>query len=437
MNRNWTDFKSIYSNIAGAREAFEDACETLFKKIYEGKHVSQVKVRQGDGGIDIFVGELGIEPITVIQCKFFLEAFEESQHSQIRSSFETAIKSDMYELKEWILCIPKVIDIDENTWWFRWKHKQIKKHSKQEDFIKLKNGNELIDLLKEHNLYNLIFKIEDSIKIDELHKLFVPKKVNSHINKKVSDILFNNYSLKCEPFYLQRNIDIEFIKALEFCNVWLFGESGFGKTALINRNLLKNSLDYCICDLSPIKVTEKDDVLNEILLNLEEKFECNRDAKETNILKQICKILSAKASNRTIIVIDELSVSNITILKDIAESFIQLVVHFNNQVSDDELRFVVSTILDPKKIIENKSKASQQFQYMSCDDWDKYLPQLFDIVSKSLSMDLADSRDNIIRSAGDSPRVMKNIFRKIIVFGDISRDEVDKAIKLTIEEIVN
>ena len=125
MNRNWTDFKSLHSNLAGAREAFEDACETLFKKIYHDKHVSQVKVKQGDGGIDIFIGEFGNEPITVIQCKFFLEAFEESQHSQIRESFRTAIESDKYTLKEWILCIPRVIDIDENAWWFKWKKKQI------------------------------------------------------------------------------------------------------------------------------------------------------------------------------------------------------------------------------------------------------------------------------------------------------------------------
>ena len=34
MHRDWNDFKVLHSNIAGAREAFENACETLFKKIY-------------------------------------------------------------------------------------------------------------------------------------------------------------------------------------------------------------------------------------------------------------------------------------------------------------------------------------------------------------------------------------------------------------------
>ena len=198
MNRNWTDFKSLHGNIAGAREAFEDACESLYRKKHKGQHVSQVKVKQGDGGIDIFIGELGVEPITVIQCKFFLESFDVSQHSQIRDSFETAITSKKYELKEWILCIPRVIDIDENTWWFKWKHKQLKKHSKQTSFIKLTNGNELIDLLKELNLYTQVFKIDDSIKIDEIHKQLVQKKINLPKNTKPNTILFNNYTKKNE-----------------------------------------------------------------------------------------------------------------------------------------------------------------------------------------------------------------------------------------------
>ena len=97
MNRNWPDFISLYGNIEGARAAFEDACETLFRKKYHTKHVSKVKVKKGDSGIDIFVGELGIEPITVLQCKFFLDTIGDSQKQQIRESFNTAISSEKKE----------------------------------------------------------------------------------------------------------------------------------------------------------------------------------------------------------------------------------------------------------------------------------------------------------------------------------------------------
>lgn len=192
MNRDWADFKALNGNIAGARKAFEIACETLFRKLNPDKHVSSVEIKVGDGGIDIFIGELGVEPISVIQCKFFHDTFNESQKSQIRNSFKTAVHSEKYDLKEWILCIPRVIDIDENSWWFKWKHKKITEISKGVSFIKLINGNELIDLFKSSDLYNEVFKIEDSQKISAIYKAVVPNKINKELiwNEQIGNFTF-------------------------------------------------------------------------------------------------------------------------------------------------------------------------------------------------------------------------------------------------------
>lgn len=437
MNRSWNDFKSLYGNMAGAREAFEEACETLFRKKHTGLHVSQVQIKQGDGGIDIFIGELGIEPITVIQCKFFLETFDESQKSQIRESFSTSINSDKYELKEWILCIPRVIDIDENSWWFKWKHKKLNEYSKPKDFIKLTNGNELIDLLKEHALYNQVFKIEDSLKLDEIHKAIIPKKFEvAKIGIKSSDVLFNNYSKKCEPYYLERNQDCEFNQSLEINNLWIFGKSGVGKTALINRNLLQKNIEYCFCDLSPISITCADDVLNEMLSTIEEKFDIERDPRETNKIKQIAKVLSKAGHKKVVIVIDELGVNENSVLTSIASNLVQLVTYFSNYSERDELKFVVSTISNPNTIINNRSKASDYFQFISCDTWSEYSLQLFDVLNITLDIKMDDYRQHIINISEDSPRVIKAIFRKIIALKEPNSTTILKAINLAVEENV-
>jgi len=174
MNRDWQNFKALHHNIEGAREGFEIACETLFRKVYPSQAVSQMAVNQGDGGIDIFVGKFSIEPIIVIQCKFFLDSFGDTQKAQIRDSFNRARHSQQYELKEWILVLPRVIDIEANSWWFNWIEKQ-------DIVIRLINGNELIDLMKEHNVYNQIFQMEDSLRLKEIHEVLVlkPKKIKS------------------------------------------------------------------------------------------------------------------------------------------------------------------------------------------------------------------------------------------------------------------
>jgi len=170
LERDWRDFKSLKGGLEGARAAFEKACESLIRKIHLGKTVQQVKVKLGDGGIDVYVGELGVEPITVYQCKFFLEEFDAPQHAQIRNSFNTAINADKFELKNWILCVPKVLDIDETVWWTKWKNKQIKINDKDTQFITLINGNELIDLMKTYGVYDLVFEIEELTLTREIHK---------------------------------------------------------------------------------------------------------------------------------------------------------------------------------------------------------------------------------------------------------------------------
>ena len=187
MTDSWNDFKIIHGGVEGARAAFERTCETLFRKIYATKNVQQVAVRQGDGGIDILVGNIGVEPIIVIQCKFFIEQFGDSQKDQIRRSFKTAINSPLYEMEKWVLCIPNTLPIHDQTWWSKWKSKTIKTNKKNDKFIQLKNGNELIDLIREYGLYNLTFNKSDSIKIENIHKaLYSPILVEMNDNEAAS-----------------------------------------------------------------------------------------------------------------------------------------------------------------------------------------------------------------------------------------------------------
>jgi Cdc6-like AAA superfamily ATPase len=435
MERDWNDFKSIHSNISGAREAFENACETLFRQIYNTKSVSQVKVKVGDGGIDIFVGELGIEPITVIQCKFFLDNFDESQKSQIRDSFKAASYSDKYELKDWILCIPRVIDIDEHSWWFKWKNKQINSKGKDTNFISIKNGNELIDLFKQQNLYNQVFQIDQARKIDEIHSAIVPQKNKELIVVKPNVILFNNYSEKCEQFYLERNLDKDFKNFIQVSNLWVFGKSGFGKTALVSRNLIKNNIEYCYCDLSPITIESSESVLKEVLLQIEDKFNLESGLEELNLIKKISQSLKKLCYKKIIIVIDELSVKDDAILKNIANDLISLVTYFNNSNCQDNLKFIVSTISNPKRIIENKSKASEYFQYIDCDDWTNDIEKLFNILCFSLNLKITDDKNYIIESSSNSPRILKSIFRKIIAIDDLNTVKINNAIKVCLSEL--
>ena len=250
-----------------------------------------------------------------------------------------------------------------------------------------------------------------------------------------NNVLFNNYSKDVEPYYLERTIDCTFNDSLRIENVWVFGKSGSGKTTLINRNLKNNNIEYCYCDLSPTNINSTDDVLNDILCTIEDKFNVNREVSGKNIIKDIANILSRISSKEIVIVIDELAVEDNTLLQKISESLINLVVFYSNNNSN-ELKFVVSTISTPKTIIKNISKAGNYFQFLCCDDWENDNILLLEIISNALKINLDSSKNLILSKSQNSPRILKSIIKKIIIGKKLDNNSVKLAVDKVISEIV-
>jgi hypothetical protein len=116
------DLQLIYG-VAGAREQFDELVSKLVKN--EQPEADKVRVEQGDGGIDVYVGELN-DPsgIEVYQCKFFPQGLGESQKDQIRKSFQRCRDSDKFTVKRWTLCLPIDLSVDERKWFEDWRSKQ-------------------------------------------------------------------------------------------------------------------------------------------------------------------------------------------------------------------------------------------------------------------------------------------------------------------------
>lgn len=229
--KDWQDFKVQCGSIEGARAEFENVCASLFRKMYPTQNVRLVALKNGDGGIDVLIGEIGVEPITVIQCKFFLDKVDNTQQKQIRKSYERAYKNDDYILKNWILCIPKTLNIDELKWWSGWKDRTSKEINKDQNFITLITGEEIIDLLKDHNIYNRTFQIDEPtgqlVSINEFVQYY------NNGSQSIATPLDN-------PFLFRENELSNFIDNLETENfIVLSGKAGIGKTRIAIEGLKK------------------------------------------------------------------------------------------------------------------------------------------------------------------------------------------------------
>lgn len=148
---------------AGAREIFEKICTDLFQSWF-GSDAHNVRVSQGDEGIDVLVGDF-TKPIDNYQCKYFIDGLGDSQKSQIRDSFKRAIEATDYTMKTWVLCVPCTLSAKEFKWWSEWSGQKRKIHGID---IALYDGGFLISQLKRYDIYDRAFDDDVRIKIDEI-----------------------------------------------------------------------------------------------------------------------------------------------------------------------------------------------------------------------------------------------------------------------------
>ena len=187
----------------GARNVFEEICIQIFQHKY-GPEAKAVRLSQGDGGIDVLVGDLPA-PRIIYQCKFFPDEIGSSQKKQITDSFETATRN--YTPRNWYLCLPLTLDKEELLWWSKWKAERETTNLK----IELCDGSYLIRKLKDYKMYSQIF--DDDIR-NALQKIL--EEMTAFKEDVANEIIYGyDYAENIVVVYQ----DYIFVKMLESANI--------------------------------------------------------------------------------------------------------------------------------------------------------------------------------------------------------------------------
>lgn len=259
MNEEWIYLVKRYTE-AGARSKFEDICATLLKKKFPTEFVKTVKIKVGDGGVDIFIGDIENKPIQIFQCKFFVNGIAESQKKQIRESFDTAINSENFRCSKWTLCIPEKLTLDNHKWWSGWIKRKTKEYDLPNNFIDLIDGADLVDSLKEFELYNSIFDEDIKNNIDEIKKSLekpLPDLERELLSASGYIENLKNYFSKNKDTHIHRKETDEIVNWVESelpgkdCLeriLVLKGKKGVGKTTILKDaySALVNESDYSV-----------------------------------------------------------------------------------------------------------------------------------------------------------------------------------------------
>lgn len=307
MNREWTGLVMHYEK-EGASARFEKICTVLYKKIYSSQNVRNVQVKKGDQGIDIFIGKIGVEPISVIQCKFFPNGIGKSQIDQIGNSFKTVMSSSEFVVGKWTLAIINTLDIDENIRWSNWITKTISEYKLSDEFIDLKDGDDLIQLSQEHQVYDMVFERGDSIKLDEIHKSLIHVLTLNELKEVFEKTSFyisrfkNHFGNNIETHIKRPEVQtiLNWVEAdweSSQKNIFIVeGEKGNGKTVII-RDVYEELKDKGY----PVLCIKADKYYDESPAGLGEKLFINSKVTFTEIKKVIFN-----HSERLVLIIDQL-----------------------------------------------------------------------------------------------------------------------------------
>lgn len=267
---SWQNFMTYHGGVVGARDCFEIAMEETIQKLYINEQVELVQASRGDGGIDVYKGKIGIEPITVFQCKFFSEKLGESQWTQINESFKRAINNNNFIMKKWVLCLPKILTLDENIKWTKWSN-TVFQSSKIE--IELWNGTTIINCMKDVGVAKKYFK----------HSIL--KYVTNTPSNPPSEFKY-------------RDVDIDMLlKEIEqYNNILIYGLGGIGKSTVAKALYHHIKNDYEYVGWINYKGDLKQDIMSHFLI-----FE---DIQDVNIREKTIENFIIQAEEKMVLFID-------------------------------------------------------------------------------------------------------------------------------------
>lgn len=117
-------------------DTFQRLCGQLLAARHPGLGIQYVEGPGGDGGLDVFQGDLEGRP-TIWQCKQFPNGLGAKQREKVKASLRAAIKN--YKPQNWILVLPIDLDDKQHVWFQKFQKAYAKDLS-----IGLFQGSEIV-----------------------------------------------------------------------------------------------------------------------------------------------------------------------------------------------------------------------------------------------------------------------------------------------------
>ena len=246
-----------------------------------------------------------------------------------------------------------------------------------------------------------------------------PYKHVDKIDRKI--ILFNEYTLESEKYYIEREDDKIFLSNfIDFC-LWVHGASGTGKTTLISRNLIKEKKEFILIGLGSYINTSMIEIFQGILIELSLILQIRVELDEKTvsaIFKEIIKLLSKISDRKVVLMIAEIPLSNEKDYKEFIEYFISFLIEKQTKSNLNNIKFILSSIFNPEYyILPHQYKITEKLKFIKLKNWGTYdASRLIDLLVLSLNIKInKDLKEEILNLSCGSPRFIKKFFSNVYV----------------------
>lgn len=290
-----------------------------------------------------------------------------------------------------------------------------------EDLLVGVNGNH-VNICKpknEHKYTTLLVNINQTI----VQFLNIQKQeLSTNRNSKLNLPLLVLFDILCEDsqlYYLVKEIDKIIRNTLKIKNIWIYGESGVGKTSAAKYYLVNNRKDFqcSIYFTNTSKIVEE--YLQLIYEDLIDKAGIEDFSDSYSINIKIYKVLSflSESFDSVTIYLDELSDLGQVQFEVFFIAFVDILTNQRNDSNLNNIKFIITTIFNPTNYMNNldsishQEKINSKFQFIELQKWEeKELFALYEIISCNINYKLSNV-ESLISSFEGKPRKLKEMIK--------------------------
>lgn len=265
--------------------------------------------------------------------------------------------------------------------------------------------------------------------IDLFLPIAYPKKVKVELGgsylQRAPNALFEIYEQVDKPFYVDRQVDVELNRKIQLFSVWLFGGSGFGKTACTRHEVfghVRTPIQVYVGALSAAKVDHVA-LLNEIYYTVCDiaGFEFEELHSSHKIIERIASMLvSFNVQDGVVLVIDEIPLLDNPTgeIPSFILSIINLISIVKRKAGTSHAGVILNSIFDPTEyLLDPEMKIGEQIKFLHCPQWNATeIESLVEMICSGLKMEIDPiARGQIIKNAKNSPRQVKTLFKDILL----------------------